>query len=226
MERNWRKDELALLESTFLFQGLPREKLLPLLEEGRMCRRRVHKGEVIYSPVQYERSIGVLLTGSVLVTKDRSGGPPLVISVLNKGDLFGAGALFNDEPDYVTTLTARANCSLVLFNQEQVAGMMREHPQLAANYIRYLSNRVRFLSNKIDILVAGSGEQKLAHYLATHMDEGGVVRLDCSLTELTKRLHMGRASLYRAIDRLEASGTLHREGKQMTILEPKRLQLG
>lgn len=225
MECQWHKDELALLKSTFLFRGMSADDLQPLLARSGACRRNVRRGDVIYSPTHYERSIGILLSGSIQVTKSSGDGPPMVISVLRKGDLFGAAALFNDEEEYATTLTARSDCALVMLTQGQVSALLAADPFLSANYIRYLSGRIRFLGDKIDSLIAGSGERKLAHYLLAHAEETGVVRLSCSLTELAERLHMGRASLYRAFDKLEADGTLTRQGKQIVLLCPERLSI-
>lgn len=217
MERKWRKDELALLAGTALFRGLPQEELPPLLAEGNARRCRVRKGEVIYAPRQYQQSLGILLTGSALVTKGTEGAPPLVVSMLRRGDLFGAAALFNDEPDFASTITARADCSLVLFSQARLTALLKASPLLALNYIRYLSSRIRVLAREIDCLVAGSGEKKLVYYLLSCMDENQVVQLGCSLTELSRRLHMGRASLYRALDRLEEEGILVREGREIIM---------
>ena len=225
MARSWRKNELALLADTFLFRGMSQQAILELLTQTGACRRKVRKGEEIYTPTRYERSIGILLSGSVLVTKAGGDGPPLVVSMLGRGELLGAAALFNDEPEYATTLTARADCTLVMFTQEQVSALLKDYPLLAGNYIRYLSGRIRFLGNKIDSLIAGGGEQKLSQYLLTNMDEAGRVQLSCSLTELAERLHMGRASLYRAFDRLTREGMLLRKGRQITILRTEGLQL-
>lgn len=226
MERGWKKGELELLTHTFLFQSVSAEELRERMDDLGFERRRVRKGEVIYSPTHYERSMGILLSGSVMVTKSGGDGPSLVISVLNKGELFGAAALFNEEEEYASTLTARGDCVLAMLTQERVSALLRADPEEANSYIQYLSGRIRFLGDKIDGLIAGSGERKLAHYLLAHMDEAGVVRLSCSLTELAERLHMGRASLYRAFDRLAEEGTLSRKGKQITLLHPEQLQLG
>ena len=223
---DWHAEELTLLENTFLFQGISGDELPVLLAQSGAQRRQVPKGTVIYSPTHYERSIGILLLGSVLVTKSGGEGPPLLVSVLHKGELFGAAALFNDAPEYVTTLTAKTDCVLLMLTQEQVSSLLAASPLLATNYIRYLSGRIRFLGDKIDSLIAGNGEQKLIHYLSSHMDDSGAVRLTCPLTELAERLHMGRASLYRAFDKLEEEGALIRQGRRITLLQPERLQFG
>ena len=58
-------------------------------------------GEVLYQPHRFLRCLGVLLSGQVRVTNGA-----LSVSTLEAGELFGAAALYNDAPDYATTLTA------------------------------------------------------------------------------------------------------------------------
>ena len=62
----------------------------------------VPKGEAICTPHQFRRCLGLLLSGSSAVTKDLL----LVLTWAPGGDLFGAAALFTDNQDYATTLTA------------------------------------------------------------------------------------------------------------------------
>ena len=58
-------------------------------------------GRSDYTPSAFERSLGVVLSGRVQVTKET-----LLVSVLEPGALFGAAALFQEREDYATTLTA------------------------------------------------------------------------------------------------------------------------
>ena len=87
------------------------------------------------------------------------------LSHLGAGDLFGAAALFTDNQDYATTLTALTPCRLVLFPQDGVERLVEESSRFALNYIRYLSSRIQFLSGRLDTVSAGTAEGKLAQYL-------------------------------------------------------------
>ena len=62
-------------------------------------------GQSLYRPHQFQRSLGILLSGSVRVTRDT-----LVINTLRPGDLFGAAALFNDV-SAILKLSQLINCS-------------------------------------------------------------------------------------------------------------------
>ena len=206
-----------LLEGTFLFRGAP-QAAAAALADRRILRRSAAKGEVIYDPRHFQRCLGVVTEGTVRVDKGE-----LLMSTLRRGDLFGAAALFNDRPDYATTLTARTPCALVLLPQDLVEELMGRWPQVGRNYVAYLSSRIRFLSAKIDALTAGPALRKAAQYLLSRR-AGGTAELDCSVTDLAHRLGVSRASLYRALDGLEERGVIARQGRLVHILDEKALQ--
>ena len=212
------REELLILTCTFLFDGCDVRHIAALLTQTDWDTRDFAKGDTIYSPGAFQKELGILLRGRVRVSKG-----DLVVSELTAGDLFGAAALFNDEADYVSTLTARTGCRILFFSQAAVQQLMDLEPQVQRSYVRYLSGRIRFLSAKIDALIQGSGEKKLSAYLLSQMDGSGSVTLPCSMTELASRLNMGRASLYRELQKLEEAGLLSRSGKNIVIHQPDQL---
>lgn len=192
-------------------EGSALDRLLPDAEE-----HAVPRGETIYTPHRFRRCLGVLLSGQVQVTKDA-----LVVSRLSAGDLFGAAALFTDSQDYATTLTALSPCHVVLFPQEGVERLVRDSPRFALNYVRYLSGRIQFLSGRLDTVSASTAEGKLAQYLLSAAGEDG--QLTISATQLSARIGVGRATLYRAFEALEREGAIAREGKVIRILRREAL---
>lgn len=212
------QEELSLLENTVLFQGLSQSLILQAVSDCRTALLEVSRGGSIYTPRTFSRSLGAVLSGKVEVRKGE-----LIVSVLTAGDLFGAAALFNDRTDYAASLTARTACRLLLLPQELVEELMAASPALARRYIGYLSGRIRFLEQKIDSLTAGSAEERLSRFLRTPRGDG-VVPLDCSLTGLAGRLNVSRASLYRALEALEARGAIRREGRSIRVLSPELLE--
>ncbi len=202
--------------------NLPAGCLLNGLEEGPLAgamaaavQVQCARGEVIYSPHEFRRCLGLILTGSVRVTKDA-----LIVSTLGAGEVFGAAALFSQSDEYATTLTALTDCTVLLLPQEAVLALLRESPLFVERYVRYLSGRIRFLSRRLDAVSAGTAERKLAQFLLGAGD--GV--LHTSATALCRTLGVSRASLYRAFETLEADGAIQREGKSIRIIDPKKLQ--
>ncbi len=200
----------------FLFQGAPADLLQQALADPSCTVEDFEKGQVIYAPRDFRRSLGVLLCGSVQVTKGE-----MVVSILCQGEMFGAAALFNRYADYVTTLTARSACRVVFFPQGLVRRLIAQDSGIAMAYISYLSGRIHFLGQKIEGLIAGTAQQKLAQYLLCNMDEKGEVH--AAATAIARGLNLGRASLYRAFEALENQGAIAREGKCITVLDTEKL---
>lgn len=212
------REELLLLGQCPFFRGADEALLRRVLALPGVTAEAFSAGETVYQPHQFRRCLGFLLAGQVQVTN-----AALSVSVLEAGELFGAAALYNDLPDYATTLTARTPCRVLLLPQALVEELMGRFPEVCRSYVAYLSERIRFLSGKIDALTAGSAERKVAQYLLSRLD-GEWAELDCSATGLAQRLGVSRASLYRALDALEARGAVRRAGKRFRIPDPAALE--
>jgi len=177
----------------------------------------VPRGDTVYDRHRFQRCLGVLLTGELQVRKEN-----LLVSGLKAGDVFGAAALFTRQEDYPTTLTARQECRLLLIPQEAIRDLIRSSGDFAEDYVTYLSDRIRFLSARLDTVSAESGEGKLARFLLDAAGEQGCVTV--AATQLCQRLGVGRATLYRAFDSLEQSGTILRQGKTIQITDETKLR--
>lgn len=193
-----------------LFQRVEKTLLEQVLAGANLVRAA--RGETVYDRHQFRRCLGVVLEGRIRVRKDT-----LVVSNLKEGDLFGAAALFYDGDEYPTTLTALADCRLLLLPQEGVRLLLRESPEFAEDYAAYLSGRIRFLSARLDTVSAGSAEEKLVNYLRTCPGETVTI----SATQLCQRIGVGRATLYRAFETLQTTGVIAREGKKIRLLNPE-----
>ena len=189
--------------------------------------RLFEKGEMIYGPSHFERSLGVLSEGQCEVTKETADGRQLVMSRLGTGVMFGAAALFNREEVYPTEIRALSRCRVIFWPEELLQALFRREIRLAEAYISYLCGRVHFLTRRIDALTAGSAERKLASYLAEQAQprlEGGYFLRWSSAASLSRTLNIGRASLYRAIDQLTAEKLIQKESKTLCIPDMERLK--
>lgn len=207
--------QMSLLSHSALLLDLPPEAISAILAREGCTLENFPAGETVYRPDKFRRSLGILLSGQVRVTKDA-----LTVSVLEPGALFGAAALYSDAPQYATTLTALHPCTALMLTQGLLDQLMSEQDLLRQNYLRYLSSRIRFLSARLQSLAAGGAEGRLSRYLLENLADG---RLVCPATELAQRLGISRASLYRAFDTLEASGLIKRQGKTIWVPDPAAL---
>ncbi|MBR7099516.1 MAG: Crp/Fnr family transcriptional regulator, partial [Clostridia bacterium] len=109
----------------------------------------------------------------------------------------------------------------VFFSKQAVNHLLETNERFRENYIGFLSSRIRFLNRKIAYLTAGSAERRLALYLLSL--GAGEVELKESIAALSDLLNLGRASLYRAFDKLCEDGYLLKNGRRLTILNSEAM---
>ena len=203
-----------------LFGGVEPEILRRVLTGDGVLVRTYGEGDVIRSPDDRTPLAGLLLAGKAAVTT-RDPSRSVLLRYLGAGDPFGIANLFCEEP-FVSLIRAVKPCVCLFLSENAVRELLGESPAFRENYIGFLGGRIRFLNRKIGYLTAGSAERRLALYLASL--GSGEVRLPVPFSALSELLDIGRASLYRALDRLEADGQIIRHGgRSLTVVNPEAL---
>lgn len=209
--------EIELVMKTELFRGSPRSVLMRILAVSDCTVGEYSKNDIVFSKTSFTRSLGIVLGGKLRVIKENADKRPIVMSTLQSGSLFGAAALFNSQGEYVTQITAIEHSRILFLPQRLIKRMIEREPEIAENYIRYLSERILFLNRKIYFLTAGTAEQRLASFLLDNLSEGEYSEMPMPMHRLADALNMSRASLYRAFDLLIESGAVSKQGKFVCI---------
>ena len=205
-------DHVTLLHDHFLFQGA--EELLH--EAQSLGVSRFSRGDTICDPATAGRALGIVLEGrteAVAPTREKA-----VLAVFGPGGTFGAAALFGGD-GYVSRIRAVTACAVVLLPEELLRQWFQRCPQMAVNYIGFLSSRVRFLNGKIAIFTQDSAQHRLYRWLRANCDEWGRLPEKLSMTKLAGTLSMGRTSLYRAMEELAEAGLIVRDGKKIEVIQ-------
>ncbi len=204
-------EKQKVLRNSELFAELPAESLAAALSAA--DERRFSPGEVLFS--KDERRMGVIAMGSALAKKPGSSGP-VTMSILGYGSVFGAASVLGgDVPE--TVAVALKPVSALVFTPESFGSLLDSDPALARSYMRYLIGRIRFLTERVECMAGGTASEKLLRYFETN-SKGGVCHISFGMDALAKGISMSRATLYRAINELEESGRIARNGHEIRLL--------
>ncbi len=187
-------------------------------------------GETIASPadVSEEPCIGTVLSGNAAVYSG-DGGRRVLLRMLGSGGVYGVATLFSDAPA-PTLIKANTYCAVLRLPRDAFRAMLHEDGDLLDAYLGFLSERILFLNCKIACVTGGSAERRLALHLLsltdtshTAPDDAVTATIPVSFTELSRLLDIGRASLYRAFDSLDASGAAIRGTDHTIKIYPAKL---
>ena len=204
------------LRDFFLWNGLSDAYAASVLRELPVPET-FEKGALIFSGERFRRALAMILAGEVQVYRTEGDGRRIVMNRLSSGRVFGAAALFGDEDAYATEIEALCPTTLLFISQETMSACIARYPQVAENYIRFLSDRIRFLNRKIAGFTGGPTGNRLYRYLLEHRKPDGSVSVPVSMVELAQSLNIGRSSLYRSFDSLEKDGWIRRDGRTIYI---------
>ena len=211
------------LSATFLFRDFSEEEIDALLPDLIYRTQTYPRGAVVMSEDTGIRQLGFVMSGECEVIQNRVGNAPLPINCLLPPSAFGILTIFAPEMPFPTVVRAKRRCEILFIEEPALLSLLEREPRAAIAVSYFLGNRVGFLNREIATIGAGSADARLAVYLAdAYCRYGATFPFSCA--EVSRLLNIGRASLYRALDRLAADGVLRTEKRMITILEPKKLE--
>jgi len=203
-----------LLRALPLFKNVKEATLQQALSMAEPCKR-VSGGSFLQTP-ESPRALGILLEGKAQIFSADTA-KSVVLRTLSAPAVFGAASLFLPSEQPLSRVVAEGSCEYVTLGETAVAWLLEHDRQFLFSYLAFLSDRVRFLNEKIACFTAGSAERRLALWLAA--DGTNTMTLPVSLSDLSDMLDIGRASLYRAFDKLTAEGFILKNGREITLVD-------
>ena len=146
-------------------------------------------------------------------------GDSITIRTITSGDVFGAASVFGDWQVGMSSIIANEICDVIYITEENLCKIIEDYPQISLNYITYLSDRIRFLNRKIDAFATKSTEERLYEFLLSQSDNNGNITLGFGISELARRLKVGRTSIYRDIESLESKKLISRNANNFQIIK-------
>ncbi len=209
-----KEKQIEIILKNPLFRNVNQDTLNAVLcEQG--CRAVLFSdGELIHAPSFAQKKAGIVLCGKASVSTPHPTKGSL-LRFLKTGELFGIANFFS-ENSYASVIRACGECEVFFFPEQAFSVLLENDRTFLYNYLGFLSGRISYLNRKIGYLTAGSAERKLVWYL--HSLGSDTVYLTESISALSELLDVGRASLYRAFDRLIADGFIVKSGRSIRIL--------
>ena len=188
-----------------------------LIGSGKISLRKYSSGEQIFGRNNFERALGIIVSGSAVVKKEDKQNS-VELKRIGVGGLFGAAALFSENDEYTSEIIAKGKETLVAFvDQNAVREILVSDPDAAMKYIYFLTDRIRYLNGKIYCFTGTDAISKVKLYLKDNAES------EILASALARALDIGRTSLYRALTKLEVDGLIIKEGKRIRVINKEAL---
>ncbi len=211
------------LKEIFLFTDISALEIEKILKKYPARVEEYKRGDLVLSEEQNLNTVGFVLSGECEVKRRKQNGKDVILNTIKPQSSFGILSVFSQGESFPTTVFARKNTAVLLFDGESIVSMCRSSPEISLNVIKFLSRRILFLNEKIAEFSAGSSEEKLSSFLINEYEKyGDGFALNCK--RCSETLGIGRASVYRAIDSLTEAGVIKFVDKKIFINDLKGLE--
>ena len=205
--------DLKKILSTSLFCESDATRTKEIFDTYHCHVKTIADGTLLLSPETTEKMAGLVLAGRAVVTTPDPGKKTL-LRFLEATEPFGISNLFTKDR-FVSMIRAHGECRVFYLTEEALRRLLEEDHKFLYRYLAFLTGRIQYLNQKIGYLTAGSAERRLALYLVSLGKER--IRLEASISALSELLDVGRASIYRAFDKLTEDGFLQKDGRNLIL---------
>lgn len=211
--------------NTQLFEGINREDLRSMFHCLNPILRNYDKGDYIIHENDDLTSIGLILSGEIIVSRDSYSGNRNVISQLHKGSVFGAMIAFSKSFKSPTDIIANDNTIVLMLPKDRIIGqcsnMCSFHQSLIRNFLTIISERALSLNKKVELLTIKTIKGKIALYL---LDQRKINNKDnftipLNRNQLAEYLSISRPSMSRDLGEMKEDGMIDYHLNAFRILD-------
>lgn len=211
------------LSRTPLFQNLSVDELDDLAVDT----TQVHapRGTVLFKQGDPCLGFHIVIYGQVKLMLTSSVGDEKVVRLASPGGSFGEALMFMEKPYIVSAQTLEDTLLLHVAKSGLFAAMDRR-PELARKMIASLSQRLHALMSDVESYSLRSGAQRVIGYFLKddEASQSREFRLSTSKAVIASRLNLTPEHFSRILRELSNEGLIEVKGRDITILDLKRLQ--
>lgn len=216
-------DERLLADSP-LFEGIRREEISPLLACLGGYEKKYDKGQMIFLETCDIRCVGVILSGSVYMTKESMDGKKAILVHMRAGEIFGETFACGLRTDSVVSFEAAEKTGALLMPFHKIMNTCTMscmfHHRLIENMVRMLTDKNIRLMNKVEVITQRSLRDKILVYLQQEAARQGSreIVIGFGRQELADYLCADRSSLTRELYHMQKEGMLTIDRNKFCLL--------
>jgi CRP-like cAMP-binding protein len=214
---------LVLLRQHPLFRELP----APIIERlgAYMKTRKVPRGTAIFAKGDPGTGLLGVLAGSVRISVASADGRDIVLTIIQKGEIFGEIALLDGHPR-TADATAVSDCELATIERREFVQFLRNQPEVMLKFVEILCARLRRTSEQVQDVTFLNLPTRLAKALLRMIaDDSSSQRRKVAITqrEISQIIGRSRESTNKQLRVWQKRGWIRLERGGVTVLAPDKL---
>lgn len=171
------KFDTKILTQTALFDGLSEQQIIDIMPCLGAVIKEYDKNCAIFLEGDPANKFGILINGSVRLTKDDFNGNRSVLGIIQELDIFAESYVCSDEKFYPLSAVAETKSVVMIIEIQRILSSCINscdlHRLLFRNLMRIIAKKNIQLSRKIDFMSKRTTKEKIMAYLYSEAERRG-----------------------------------------------------
>lgn len=132
-----------------------------------------NKGDFIYLEEDKSDKIYLINSGKIKIGYINDEGEEMVLAILNKGEIFGEKAIFDEDNRNEFAQVIEANTSICSVTNDQMMELLKNNNDFNLSIYRFIGYRFKKLERRIQLLLFKDAKTRLKEFLKELGDEYG-----------------------------------------------------
>lgn len=218
------KEHSNTLKNCRLFKSMSDEDILKAIECLRGTVKSYNKDDIVYLAGDEISKIGIVLSGSILITKDDIMGNRNILTNVSRSGLFAEAFVFSNTKYIPTTVITNTKCEILFLEFKQFTNVCQcnctFHNTLIQNMLNIIAEKNIILNNKLEILSAKTTRDKLMAYfnMQINANKSNHFKIPFNRDALADFLNLNRSNVSRELSKMRDDGIIRFNKNEFEIL--------
>jgi DNA-binding response OmpR family regulator len=200
---------------------------LAKLSDNRKVKKMKRK-DTIYQEDAFPSGVFFLVKGKVKTNRVNADGKELITSLVNEGEFFGYQALLEDKT-YSDTAATLEESEICIIPKEDFFSLLYSNRDIAAAFIRMLSNDVKEKEERLIRLAYNSVRKRVSEALLLLRDryakeKSEPFKIAFSREDLSNLAGTAQETVIRTLSDFKEEKLVDIKGSMITVLDPEKLE--
>jgi len=221
---------IEVVKENQLFDKIKENDIVKILKCSNASVESFKDNQVVFEKNDTVKKMGIVISGEFNLVSQKYNGTRVIITTLEKNDLFGEALIFSSVKRSPYDLVSSGDSKALIIPYNIFINMCVEvcdfHKQLISNMLTILSDKIVMLNNKMSILNAETLKGRIAVYLLSLHRKTKTLTFNMPMKrqELAEFLNVTRPSLSREISNMQKDNIIEVYRSSVKIINLDKLK--
>ena len=221
---------IELIKENQLFDNINEDEIRTILKCSKATIETYKDNQTVFEKDDTIQKMGIVLDGEFNLVSQKYNGTRVIVTTLEKNDLFGEALVFSSVKKSPYDLVSSGDSKALLITYGIFVNMCKEvcnfHKQLISNMLAILSDKIIMLNNKMTILNAETLKGRIAVYLLSLNKKSKTLTFNMPMNrqDLAEFLNVTRPSLSRELSNMQKDNIIEVYRSSVKIKDIEKLR--